>query len=60
MTFFDKILDPVNNIVCNGTDKNGNCMIRQCMEVHKNGMYIANNLKMVCTNIQSIYYAVKT
>lgn len=60
MTFFDRILDPANNIVCDGTDKDGNYMIRQCMEVYKNSMYIANNLKMVCTKIQSTYYTIKT
>lgn len=49
MTFFDKLLDPNNNIVCSGTDKDGNHPIRQCEEVFKNGLYIANNLKMVNT-----------
>lgn len=47
MTFFDKLLNSDNNIVCKGTDKDGNCAIRQCMEVYNNGIYIANNLKMV-------------
>lgn len=47
MTFFDKILDSDNNIVCNHTDKDENCVIRGCMEVYKDGLYINNNLKMV-------------
>lgn len=48
MTFFDRLLDSNNNIVCNGTDIDGNRTIRQCMESYKNGIYIADNLKMVC------------
>lgn len=47
MTFFDKLLDKNNNIVCSGTDNDGNHQIRQCEEVFKNGLYITNNLKMV-------------
>lgn len=58
MMFFDKLLNPKNNIVCNGTDKDGNHTIRQCLEVCKNGMYIANNLKMVNNTICIIYHKI--
>lgn len=54
MTFFDKLLDPNNNIVCRGTDKDGNHTIRQCMEVYKNGIYVNNNLKMVNATVDYI------
>lgn len=47
MIYFDKLIDPKNNIVCNDTNKGDNHMIRQCMETYKNGMYINNNLQKV-------------
>lgn len=47
MAFFDKLLNPNNNIVCRGINKDGYHTIRQCMEVYKNSIYMNNNLKMV-------------
>ncbi|XP_050542538.1 cilia- and flagella-associated protein 300 isoform X4 [Daktulosphaira vitifoliae] len=47
MDFFDKLLNPINNIVSHGKDREGNTLIRQCEEVSKNGIYITNVLKKV-------------
>ncbi|XP_025424359.1 uncharacterized protein C11orf70-like isoform X2 [Sipha flava] len=56
MMFFDRLLDPKNNIVCSGTDNDGNHRIRQCMEVFKNGIYISNKLKMMSFEDESSEY----